>query len=509
MLRDLLPEVEMVVRSKCHNPLKSFLPKGTFGPLRLWPEDPQYFNINYEHTLEGNGKPQLVATGNTQSLHSRRKEQPVIFVGTHHKTGTYLSNKIFAKICSTMDWCCVFQRTSESIYSMYHSLDVDSVNVMGHSHWLWSPRQMDVASYKFIHFFRDPYAKITSGYRYHKDGIEMWSRMFTDYDVCSAGDEMKSKYLLSNFLTGHGTNNNSISSAVTPGQVSSSPSPAAATATAKERLNNKLTDVPQEDVVNYCAKIHLCETCCRYAHQSRPVASEMEPRFFKVRRAEEYDFICKHLGRSKGSSIQDTYKALPVEQGILTEAALEYYEVLRMAQLVNETLHDQHSLNIELDYMSKYYDRTIELILDHLKDLIPPKTRKQLQKDLQFYNLDTSPIYRWSMSDHTTSQGNSKNEAKKQAAKLRSSGGATAKTAGLNSSSSSSSSSGSPVLNEPPLSMESVLQRDPEVQRLYAPAYKMLSQAFTRNKLLFESAVTAAADNNPAAAKAKKKQTRK
>lgn len=38
-------------------------------------------------------------------------KKPIIFWGTHHKTGTYLAQKIFALLCSRQNWCCVFQPT--------------------------------------------------------------------------------------------------------------------------------------------------------------------------------------------------------------------------------------------------------------------------------------------------------------------------------------------------------------------------------------------------------------
>lgn len=40
-----------------------------------------------------------------------KKKHFVILWGSHHKTGTYLAQKVFALICSRQKWCCVFQPT--------------------------------------------------------------------------------------------------------------------------------------------------------------------------------------------------------------------------------------------------------------------------------------------------------------------------------------------------------------------------------------------------------------
>ena len=56
-----------------------------------------------------------VATKNLRyqpyDLKLRKGKQPIVFWGTHHKTGTYLAQKIFALLCSRQNWCCVFQPT--------------------------------------------------------------------------------------------------------------------------------------------------------------------------------------------------------------------------------------------------------------------------------------------------------------------------------------------------------------------------------------------------------------
>jgi hypothetical protein len=38
-------------------------------------------------------------------------DRVIIMWGAHHKTGTYLAQKIFAMICANLNWCCVFHVT--------------------------------------------------------------------------------------------------------------------------------------------------------------------------------------------------------------------------------------------------------------------------------------------------------------------------------------------------------------------------------------------------------------
>lgn len=48
---------------------------------------------------------------NKENKEKEKKKHFVILWGSHHKTGTYLAQKVFALICSRQKWCCVFQPT--------------------------------------------------------------------------------------------------------------------------------------------------------------------------------------------------------------------------------------------------------------------------------------------------------------------------------------------------------------------------------------------------------------
>jgi len=122
----------------------------------------------------------------------------------------------------------------------------------------------------------------------------------------------------------------------------------------------------------------------------------------------EYKFMCDNLGQAtvdrlgvanRCPSLQEKLKLYPPRRAILTEAALDFYESLRMAQILNHTADDPHTLNIDLDDMSTHFSNMTWRILQHLKDVIPREVRHSLHDDLRFYDLKSSPLYRLSMSN--------------------------------------------------------------------------------------------------------------
>ncbi len=61
----------------------------------------------------------------------KTETRPVILWGSHHKTGTYLAQKIFSLLCARMHWCCLFHVTrwvslshlhTQNIHTYTHSL---------------------------------------------------------------------------------------------------------------------------------------------------------------------------------------------------------------------------------------------------------------------------------------------------------------------------------------------------------------------------------------------------
>lgn len=113
---------------------------------------------------------------------------PSRYAGGHYyiRTGTFLAKKIFSKICSSMNWCCIFLSSRDSIHALDAALHDEPIHVLGHNHWVWGPRSDRMHNYRFIHFYREPFRKILSGYRYHYDGIEEWTRKVLPYEKSCA-----------------------------------------------------------------------------------------------------------------------------------------------------------------------------------------------------------------------------------------------------------------------------------------------------------------------------------
>jgi len=200
----LLPEIDMIKNSQCKNPLNQW--DGKFLKFQIWHNPiksrPQHFNIHNEYLLDS--KVDIHHLHKTSSLLGHNR--PVIYWGSHHKTGinvkyilywvqcksyncntgTFLAKKIFSKICASMNLCCIFLSSRDSIHALNSVLHSEPINIVGHNHWIWGPKFEQMSNYRFIHFYRDPYKKIISGYRYHYDGIEEWSKKVLPFEKACA-----------------------------------------------------------------------------------------------------------------------------------------------------------------------------------------------------------------------------------------------------------------------------------------------------------------------------------
>lgn len=307
----MFPETELIYNSKCENPIRNW--DGKVLNFQIWPKskiiNPRYFNLHNENEYFGNDSNHKIELKSGVGI-----IRPVIIFGTHHKTGTFLAKKLFAKICAKMSWCCLFHVTRESIHSIKDGLQLEPVNALGHNQWIWYPEALGLHDYRFIHFYRDPFKKIISGYRYHNDGTEEWTKKPQTYHhICNT------PLLNNNNNNTTSLNNNIVHNTNT--------------------IINK-TEVDRLNVWNYCSSIHLCETCCRIEHESvvlpQIVNDNTNNNVMKVdikfRNNFEYQFMCNNLGQNvidnKGKviqfpSLQEKLKFYPPEKGILTETALD------------------------------------------------------------------------------------------------------------------------------------------------------------------------------------------
>ena len=169
--------------------------------------------------------------------------------------------------------------------------------------------------------------------------------------------------------------------------------------------------IARSTVVDYCRSIHLCETCCRREHEALTdmlftnashVPSMGKPRSYVVRNEAEYAFLCHNLGQLVGTStLVSALVGRTVGEGLAVEAALEYYENLRMARVYNATINDPNTLHVDVDELADNYSATMKRILRHMQlttdQGMPQAMHDQMLEDLEFYNLETSWIYRLGM----------------------------------------------------------------------------------------------------------------
>ena len=181
-------------------------------------------------------------------------------------------------------------------------------------------------------------AKIASGYRYHMDGVEAWSRNF-------------------------------------------------------ERYARSCSSNPAE----VCDGVHLCEPCCNWVFSKLNASNGATPKVSHPTTQEFQhgrEFVCKHLGPVADNGLADSLTNWPVEQGVLAEAGLDYYESLTMALIANHTWHDPRSLNIDLDLFMQDFEGHTRAILKFLKLPHGASVVQSLTHDLMFFDINESPVYR-------------------------------------------------------------------------------------------------------------------
>lgn len=401
LTNNIYPETTMVINSQCKRPLQGW--DGKVFNIQLWwnsiKQRPSYFNLHNELDFFNYDSENILINqynniseeySFTTHLRNNAKamvatkppHQPLIIWGSHHKTGTFLAKKMFSKICSIMKWCCLFHITRDSIHALQYSLQNEPVHILAHNQWIWHPEQdLNLTNYYFIHFYRHPYKKIISSYKYHLAGSEYWTTKKLQYaHLCN--------------------------------QTTALIRPTTAAITAVELI-------PRERVFDFCRHVHLCENCCRKEHEWSQLTSTELHRFIPIhevkyglRRPEEYQSLCQSLGQvSWNESLQSYLQQHSVLEGLVVEAGLNYYESLRMMRLVNWSSSSSSSssaggkmIHIDLDELSSNFSSQTWKLLEFLEEMIPSyKQRVTIHTALQFYDLQSSPVYRWSMTSHITS----------------------------------------------------------------------------------------------------------
>ena len=90
---------------------------------------------------------------------------------------------------------------------------------------------------------------------------------------------------------------------------------------------------------------------------------------------------------------------LSVEEGMALEAALDYYENVRMINLSEIAKDDKNTLHINVDYLSSNHRAAMTKIVRHMDLDISTAQKNRLLDALDFFNLKESWYYHYSMSN--------------------------------------------------------------------------------------------------------------
>lgn len=166
-----------------------------------------------------------------------------------------------------------------------------------------------------------------------------------------------------------------------------------------------------------------------------------------------------------------------------------------MATIISETAGDPRTLNVDIDELNSNYAAVTLRMLQHLEGLIPAKRIKELHQDLAFYDLQTSPVYRWSMDNpivnHVTGTASSGTPAPAPSAPGASGGVLTGsnpnpnpnpslKGTAANTTTTTAADAALTVYTASSTYLMAALRNDPIVTKVYAPILKMMESVLTK-----------------------------
>lgn len=435
MLVYIYPEIPMTIHSTCNNSLSRW--NGKIASFQIWyrnnkrikKRDTDLYRLKYLNNLSidqeflhsylSDSSSQYIASRsiinvNTSAKSSQRgasDQNIIIFVGTHHRTGTYLARKIFSVVCNHMSWCCVFHLSVDTIYDIFHTIYSEkTVHIIGHNHWSWYPEdimklagQYDARSYRFVHFYRKPFSKIVSGLKYHKAGSERWTR----HDLKFNQSCLRSHQLLQ-YVQSILEKNYEQESAIYHNVIQISDVLRDLTPIGSNILSYNSSDI-ESLVWEYCSTIHLCRHCCvqeifRFVSSIHQVSSSksISETLDRIRHdLNSHIVICRHL-RLMNTSLQDHHMK-NTDNSIDVESSINYYEVLAMMQIVKHTKDDPNTLNVDLSRFREAFEEVVMEILRHLNipndSLIDQRRYINIVRGIQQYNIKYNSLYRLFMTN--------------------------------------------------------------------------------------------------------------
>lgn len=276
----IFPEVGMVVNSQCNNPTPNW--SGKIMGVRVWKDGFSGRNdthSSYRDTTEDRRRRQLLHESgfdieNTERILesvTNRPNDPIIVWGSHHKTGTYVAQKAFSHMCKRMNWCCVFHVTRDSVNVIKEVLVSEPIKVLGHTQWIWNPKELGIKHYRFVHFYRMPYKKLLSGYRYHKDGAEAWCTSlklnYTKACDFSSPEVVNGIVPYKKTLTQHNIRGGANFTEPKHQEIDKVQKLKAGSSQPSQMPRGAIAPLTRATIQDYCQSVHLCEPCCRREHE--------------------------------------------------------------------------------------------------------------------------------------------------------------------------------------------------------------------------------------------------
>lgn len=109
----------------------------------------------------------------------------------------------------------------------------------------------------------------------------------------------------------------------------------------------------------------------------------------------EYKYLCNQLSSIDSDfSLSNRLKKISLIEGLRTQAALDYYENLRTARIVNHTRHDKNTLNMDIDHFANDFETMVKSLLDHLNLELNSAMHEYLVESMNWYDLKKSWTHR-------------------------------------------------------------------------------------------------------------------
>ena len=404
------PETELLLYGKCKNNGRSW--NGKFFGYQIFDnaflkrrktKPNSYKNYNVYRAEIGDRRLDYQEEINNRMNNNGknyRNNREIIMVGTHHKSGTAIATKLMSSICIKMNWCCIMHVTRDTYPSLIETIDEENtLKMIGHSQWIWHPQEFGITNYKFIHFYRDPFEKIISGYFYHRQGSEEWTKKKLLYHKsCELLSGMGEKNPKLDFLPKKPKYYTALDGSIKvdhreDGRRRTITSSSSTSFKSKSRNRNlmhwnpddernlsKMRSLNRSQVMEFCNAIHLCPACCRREHErssvllkelwdpqlhSRLYHMDLDHNRTYLRRSKgEYTYLCSQLRTIKGS-LYETLLNVDEKKGLRIEAAIQYYENLRMARIVNSLSDDVNTISIDVSDLQSDYKKTVKKILTY------------------------------------------------------------------------------------------------------------------------------------------------